>query len=123
MMPSLRFRGLTVAKLPNVPLRLFSIRDSVDRGANVDSFCAAEGVFNAHGPSGVVLSIGPDKSSSVKAFSSPGCIVTGCDGVELPPSAETVKARLAGLRGDVLRRMAGLVIFALGGYGTARGDC
>lgn len=44
-------------------------------------------------------------------------------GVALPPSVDTVKARLAGLRGDVRRRMAGRVIFALGGYGTARGDC
>jgi hypothetical protein len=37
MIPSLRFKGLPVAMAPNVPLRRFSIRDSVDRGANVVS--------------------------------------------------------------------------------------
>jgi hypothetical protein len=37
MIPSLRFKGLPVAMAPNVPLRRFSTRDSVGRGANVVS--------------------------------------------------------------------------------------
>lgn len=39
----------------------------------------------------------------------------GWVGAALPLSVETLKTRLAGLRGDVRRRMAGLLIFALGG--------
>lgn len=37
MIPSLRFKGLPVAKLPKFPLRRFSTRDKLERGAKVDS--------------------------------------------------------------------------------------
>lgn len=115
IIPSLRFKGLPVAKLPKVPLRRFSMRDNVGRGAKVDSPKGAEGVLIKQGLSGVVLCFGATRSSRVKSFSSPEGKEAGWVGVALPPSVETLKARLAGLRGDVRRRIAGLLIFALGG--------
>lgn len=114
-MPSLRFRGLTVAKEPNVPLRRFSIRVRVERGAKVVSPGGAAGVVVTPRSGQIELSVGSAKSSSVRAFSSPGSREVGWGAVALPPSADTVRARLAGLRGDVRRRMAGRVILALGG--------
>lgn len=119
MMPSLRFKGLTVAKDPKVPLRRFSMRERVERGAKVVSVGV---VLIPQGLWGVVLSTGPAKSSRVRAFSSPGATILGGMGVVFPASPNTVRARLAGLRGDVRRRMTGRVILALGGYGTARGE-
>jgi hypothetical protein len=71
IIPSLRFNGLPVAKEPKVPLRRFSMRDSVDRGAKVDSPWKI-GVLFAQGLSGVVLKPVGTKSSRVKSFSSPG---------------------------------------------------
>lgn len=56
-------------------------------------------------------------------FSSPSGTDTGCGGVELPWSVDMLRARFAGLLGDVrVRRVAGRDILALGGYGTASGD-
>lgn len=115
MIPSLRFRGLTVAKEPKVPLRRFSTRDSAGRGVNVDSVGGAEGVTPRHGLAQELLSPGSAKSCSVKAFSSPDAMETGWVPTELPPSVDTASAHLAGLRGDVRRRITGRVIFALGG--------
>lgn len=77
MMPSLRFKGLTVARDPNVPLRRFSMRDRVGRGPNVDSGSGAVGVVLREGLAQELLSLGSAKSSSVNAFSSPGAIVMG----------------------------------------------
>ena len=57
------------------------------------------------------------------AFSSPVGASTGCSGFAFPWSVEMFSTRFAGLRGEVRRRMAGREIFALGGYGTAKGDC
>lgn len=69
IIPSLRFRGLPVDKVLKVPLRRFSMRERVVRGAKVDS---ANGVLLAQGLSGVVLITLGTKSSRVKSFSSPG---------------------------------------------------
>lgn len=55
IIPSLRFKGLPVAKLPKVPLRRFSMRDSVERGAKVDSPRGVEVLLIKQGLSGVVL--------------------------------------------------------------------
>jgi hypothetical protein len=77
MMPSLRFNGLTVAKEPKVPLRRFSMRDKVGRGASVDSGRGPVGVVLRHGLAHELLSLGSAKSSNVKAFSSPGAMEMG----------------------------------------------
>jgi hypothetical protein len=97
------------------------MRDIVDRDAEPGSKGSADEELSAQGLSGVVLS-GATRSSTDRTFSSPGSNEMGWLGVALPQSVETLRARLAGLRGDVRRRIAGLEIFALGGYGTARGD-
>lgn len=44
IIPSLRFSGLTVAYVPNVPLRRFSIRESAGRGPRVGSVHAGVSV-------------------------------------------------------------------------------
>ena len=75
MIPSLRFRGLTVEYEPNVPLRRLSMRDRVGRGPSP---------FSAHDPSigwsAAVTSI----SGVAGEFSSPDGAKTGCSGFALP---------------------------------------
>jgi hypothetical protein len=72
IIPSLRFRGLTVANEPNVPLRRFSMRESVERGANGVSLSGAPGVVETPKFVQIESSVGSVKSSRVRSFSSPG---------------------------------------------------
>lgn len=120
MIPSLRFSGLTVAYEPKVPLRRFSILDIVGRGAGAS---APEDEFGEQPLPLALSSEGTFMSGVMGEFSTPGVVKIGCTGFAFPWSTERLRARFTGLLGEVrTRRMAGLVILPLDGYGSANGD-
>jgi hypothetical protein len=121
IIPSLRFNGLTAAYEPKVPLRRFSIRDSDGRGAGGAS--APDGEVVEQLLPLALLSGWTFIPGVAGEFSTPGVVKIGCTGFEFPWSADMLRACLTGLLGEVrTRRITGLVILALGGYGTANGD-
>lgn len=127
MIPSLRFRGLTVDEnAPKVPLRRFSTRESVGFGPRMLS----AGRIVSVEALALTVSSEPLLSSVVTTagvaftFSSPGASVAGGAGVAFPWSAKGFSARFVGLFGDVrvrdagigpVRRIVGRLILALGG--------